>query len=637
MSLSHDPESIRLTEDERREKNWKRWGPYLADRQWGTVREDYSADGTVWEYFSHDQARSRVYRWGEDGLLGITDRQCRLCFALALWNERDPILKERLFGLTGNEGNHGEDVKESYYYLDSTPTHSYMKALYKYPQAAFPYDTLVQENKRRGRRDRELELEDTGVLDLGRYFDVTIEYAKATPEDILIRIVVANRGDEEAPLHLLPTLWQRNTWSWGRKGEGYFAEGRLARAEGGGIQADIPSLDRLFLACDSVAGVDPALLFTDNETNCARLFGGKNGSPYVKDAFHRRVIGGELGAVREEGFGTKAAAWYRLRVPARSEVEVNLRLTRQPGARPAHFGPEFARVFEQRRQEADLFYATRRGSDLTDEEVRIARQADAGLLWSKQFYSYVVEDWLQGDPGQPPPPVERKTGRNADWGHLYARDVISMPDKWEYPWFAAWDLAFHCVAVARIDPAFAKSQLLLLARDWYMHPNGQFPAYEFALGDVNPPVYAWAAWRVYQLSASAGAAPDRSFLARAFQKCLVNFTWWVNRKDADDNHLFSGGFLGLDNIGIFDRSKPLPDGGQLEQAYGTAWMSFYCTTMLAIALELAREDVAYADVASKFFEHFLAISDAMNAMGGIGLWDDEDGFYYDQAHLRGEV
>jgi hypothetical protein len=632
-----DPEAVRLSEDERREKNWKRWGPYLADRQWGTVREDYSAEGAVWEYFPHDHARSRAYRWGEDGLLGLTDRECRLCFAIALWNERDPILKERLFGLTGPEGNHGEDVKESYFYLDSTPTHSYMRALYKYPQVEFPYAKLVEENRRRGRGEREFEIEDTGVFDRGRYFDVSVEYAKAAPEDILIRIVVANRGDDPAPLHVLPTLWQRNTWSWGRSGEGYFPRGRIARSGAGQLVADIPSLDRLFLACDATSDGEPSLVFTDNETNFERLFGTSSPSPYVKDAFHRRVVGGEIAAVRAETFGTKAAAWYRLLVPARGELALRLRLTREPGASSDRVGSDFDAVFEARRREADIFYAARRNSGLTPDEVRIVRQADAGLLWSKQFYSYVVEQWLEGDPGQPLPPPSRRTGRNADWAHMYARDVISMPDKWEYPWFAAWDLAFHCVAVARVDPAFAKSQVLLLARDWYTHPNGQIPAYEFALGDVNPPVYAWSAWRVYQLSAAAGAPPDRPFLARAFHKCLVNFTWWVNRKDADGNHLFAGGFLGLDNIGIFDRSKPLPEGGQLEQADGTAWMAFYCTTMLAMALELAREDTAYADIASKFFEHFVAISDAMNAMGGIGLWNDEDGFYYDQAHLHGTV
>jgi Glycosyl hydrolase family 63 C-terminal domain len=636
MAPITDAEAQRLAADERRETNWKRWGPYLSERQWGTVREDYSADGTCWEYLSHDQARSRAYRWGEDGLLGITDRQCRLCFALALWNERDPILKERLFGLTSNEGNHGEDVKESYFYLDSTPTHSYMKALYKYPQVEFPYARLVAENRRRGRKEREFELEDAGVFDEGRYFDVAIEYAKAAPEDILVRIVVANRGDRAAPLHLLPTVWQRNTWSWGRTGEGYFPRGRIARLDARCLQIDVPTLDRLYLSCEAAPGCGPDLIFTDNETNFARLFGSKNESLYVKDGFHRRVVEGAMSAVRPEGFGTKAAAWYRLSLPPRSEMVVRLRLSRDASDPAATFGADFDRVFEVRRAEADAFYAARRNSGLEGEALRVTRQADAGLMWSKQFYSYVVDQWLEGDPGQPPPPAARMTGRNADWSHVYARDVISMPDKWEYPWFAAWDLAFHCVALARVDPDFAKSQLLLLTRDWYMHPNGQFPAYEFALGDVNPPVFAWAARRVYQLSA-AGGARDRKFLARAFQKCLVNFTWWVNRKDADGNHLFSGGFLGLDNIGIFDRSKPLPEGGQLEQADGTAWMAFYCTTMLAIALELAKDDPSYADVASKFFEHFVSISEAMNAMGGIGLWDEQDGFYYDQAHLRGAV
>jgi hypothetical protein len=623
-------EQRRLEEDDRREKNWKQWGPYLAGRQWGTVREDYSAEGDSWEYFPHEQARSRAYRWGEDGLLGITDRECRLCFAFALWNGKDPILKERLFGLTGPEGNHGEDVKECYYYLDSTPTHSYMRALYKYPQAQFPYRQLLEENRRRGRDAPEYELEDTGVFNEGKYFDVGVEYAKASPDDILIKVTVSNRGPAEASFHLLPTLWQRNTWSWGRVGEGYWPKGEIERFGEGVLVATHPSLGRYFFAVDSAADVSPQFLFTDNETNVQHLFGVNNSTPYVKDAFHRRVIGGEGGAVNPRGKGTKAAAWYSSRVPAGGEAIFRFRLSSVQERPVQAFGAGFEQIFATRRAEADAFYAARRNAPMTEDERRVARQADAGLLWSKQFYNYIVDHWLQGDPTQTSPPPARKSGRNSAWKHLHARDVLSMPDTWEYPWFAAWDLAFHCVAMARIDPGFAKSQLLLLSREWYMHPNGQLPAYEFAFGDVNPPVHAWAAWRVYQLSAEASGVKDRDFLERIFHKCLVNFTWWVNRKDIEGDNLFSGGFLGLDNIGVFDRSRPLPGGGKLEQSDATAWMAFYCTTMLAMALELANEDGVYADLASKFFEHFISIADAMNSLGGTGLWNEEDGFYYDQ-------
>jgi hypothetical protein len=627
-------ESVRLDRDAQRTENWKRWGPYLSERQWGTVREDYSADGNVWSYFPHDHARSRVYRWGEDGLLGITDRQCRLCFSLALWNGRDPILKERLFGLTGPEGNHGEDVKENYYYLDSTPTHSYLKALYKYPQRAFPYDELVRENARRGKDAPEYELADTGAFDDDRYFDVFGEYAKASPEDILIRLTVANRGPEDARLDLLPTLWFRNTWSWGREGEGYSERPTVERASATAVHASHPSFGEYRLDIEPATRTPPDLLFTENETNVARLYGAPNATPYVKDAFHRRVVDGALDVVNPVEHGTKAAAWYRLVVPARSSVTVRLRLRRVTGPLAAPFGAGFDRTFAERVREADEFYADTLPSQATTDERNVLRQGYAGLLWSKQFYHYVVRDWLPGDPSQPAPSDNRLDGRNAEWTHLFNRDIISMPDKWEYPWFAAWDLAFHMLPFARIDPHFAKEQLILFLREWYMHPNGQIPAYEFAFSDVNPPVHAWAVWRVYKTTGARGKR-DRLFLERAFQKLLVNFTWWVNRKDPEGRNLFAGGFLGLDNIGVFDRSRPLPTGGHLEQADGTAWMAFYCNTMLSMALELASEDPAYEDIASKFFEHFIGIADAINTLGGSGLWSEDDGFYYDQLHIDG--
>lgn len=626
----HDAERERLADEERREGDWKRWGPYLAERQWGTVREDYSPGGSCWDYFPHDHARSRAYRWGEDGLLGICDRKGRLCFALALWNERDPILKERLFGLTGPEGNHGEDVKERYHYLDSTPTHSYMKALYVYPQDEFPYGRLVAENRRRGRQHPEYELADTGALDEGRVFDVTAEYAKAGPNDLAIRITVANRGPEARRLHLLPSLWFRNTWSWGRAGqEGYWPRPRIT-LEDAALVAEHESLGRFRLAFEG----EPEPLFTDNESNAARLWGAPNPVPHVKDAFHEHVVHGRPDAVNADRVGTKAALRYVLDVPPGGEVALRLRLTAE-GEAPADAFDGFDAVFAQRQAEADAFYAATIEASATDEERRVARQAYAGLLWSKQFYFYVVKDWLEGDPGQPPPPRGRERGRNADWSLLYNRDVLLMPDAWEYPWYAAWDLAFHAVAAARVDPALAKRQLVLLLREWYLHPNGQIPAYEFAFGDVNPPVHAWAAWRVYKLSGQPGAR-DRDFLERVFHKLMLNFTWWVNRKDADGNNLFSGGFLGLDNIGVFDRSHPPGGGGELEQADGSAWMAFYCGTMLSIALELAREDPVYEDVASKFFEHFVAIVDAMNGIGARGLWDEQDGFYYDQLRRGGD-
>ncbi len=630
-----DAERQRLAEDARRERHWKRFGPYLAERQWATVREDYSAEGDCWSSFPHDHARSRAYRWGEDGLLGFSDHQSRLCFALALWNGRDPILKERLFGLTGPEGNHGEDVKEHCFYLDSTPTHSYVKSLYKYPQREYPYAKLVEVSRGRSRGERELELEDTGAFDGGRYFDVQAEYAKASPNDVRIRVTVANRGPEAADLDVLPTLWFRNTWSWGRTGEGYPARPSL-RAEGAAaIAADHAELGRFRLEIGRGPGGEaPELLFTENETNRERLFGAPNPTPFVKDAFHRAVVEGSADAVNPVRVGTKAAARFRLRVEAGARIELRLRLAAAEEADGDPLGRSFDAVFAAREREADAFFAEIAAPDADPEAGGIARQAYAGLLHSKQFFHFAVKEWLEGDPAQPPPPPQRTSGRNADWPHLYNRDLISVCDKWEYPWYAAWDLAFHMVALAEVDPHFAKGQLELFLREWYLHPNGQIPAYEFAFSDVNPPVHAWAAWRVYKIEARAGKR-DRAFLRRVFHKLLLNFTWWVNRKDPEGRNLFAGGFLGLDNIGVFDRSRPLPTGGHLEQADGTAWMAFYCATLLAMALELAKEDPAYENLASKFFEHFVAIVDAINTLGGQGLWCDDDGFYYDQLHVDG--
>ncbi len=625
-SDSANPEMKRLREDAARKKNWKRWGPYLSERQWATVREDYSAYGNPWESFPHDHARSRAYRWGEDGLLGITDRECRLCFALALWNGRDGILKERLFGLTGPEGNHGEDVKECYFYLDSTPTHSYMKALYKYPQAEFPYGQLVEANRHRGLEAGEFELSDTGVFEEGRYFDVFAEYAKAAPNDILIRLTVANRGPEPATIHLLPTLWFRNMWSWGDVPEMTKTKPFLRLLREKVIAAEHERLGRYTFMTEGGGRA----LFTENETNAQRLYNSQNPSPYVKDAFHEFVVRGQHGAVNPAHTGTKAAFDEVWTLAPGEERTLRLRLFATDDSPAEAFGAEFDEMFARRLREADAFHQQTPGAGQNGEDKSIVlRQVYASLLWTKQFYYYTIQEWLKGDPAQPTPPPERLDGRNAHWKHLYNRDVISMPDKWEYPWYAAWDLAFHMIPFARIDPDFAKHQLELFLREWYMHPNGQIPAYEFAFGDVNPPVHAWSAWRVYKMTGQRGKR-DRAFLESVFQKLLMNFTWWVNRKDADGNNLFSGGFLGLDNIGVFDRSKPLPNGGFLQQADGTAWMAFYCLTMLSMALELAQANRAYEDMASKFFEHFIHISDAMNMVGASGLWDDEDGFYYDQ-------
>jgi hypothetical protein len=593
---ARNPETLRLEESWARAKNWQRWGTYLAERQWGTVREDYSADGNPWAYFPHSDAPYRAYRWGEDGLLGICDRECRLAFALALWNGRDPILKERLFGLSNQEGNHGEDVKECYFYLDATPTCSYAKALYKYPQAEFPYSRLVAENSRRGRSEAEFELTDTGIFDENRYFDVVTEYAKADPDDILIRITVVNRGPEPAPLDVLPTLWFRNTWVWGRSGESYWPKPALTHPGGLAILAEHPTLGLFVLRAEPAEGADaPALLFTGNETNAAALFDSPSASPYTKDAFHDIVIRGRSGAVNPDSAGTKAAVRYRLQVPAGAASTIRLRLSSAGQKHDRPFDAGFDRTVAQRIDEADAFHAALDPPGVTAEERLIIRQARAGLLWSRQFYHYIVRDWLGGDPPYPPPPPARAEGRNRAWVHLYNRDVISMPDKWEYPWYAAWDLGFHLIPFAAIDPDFAKQQLLLFLREWYMHPNGQLPAYEFDLSAVNPPVQAWAAWRIYKMTGARGRR-DRLFLKRVFQKLLLNFTWWVNRQDLQGNNLFTGGYLGLDNIGVFDRSRPFPGGGALSQA--DAPPGSRSTRRMRRSRSSWRRDPAYEDLAS---------------------------------------
>jgi len=611
---------------------WKFWGPYLSERQWGTVREDYSASGDAWSYLPHEQARSRAYRWGEDGLAGICDEHGRLCLALALWNGRDPILKERLFGLTNGQGNHGEDVKELYYYLDATPTHSYLKLLYKYPQREFPYQQLVEEAGRRTREQPEFELLETGIFDDDRYFDVFVEYAKAGPSDILMLVTAHNRGPDDAPLHLLPQLWFRNTWSW---------NGELAKKSS--VQAAGPAemvtnhyrLGNYRLYCDG----QPELLFTENETNVPKLFSANGHPGPFKDAFHDYVIQGQAAAVAKTKRGTKAAAQYALVVGAHSSVQIRLRLSAAESAAPF---AEFDAVLSARRSEADEFYAHLQ-HELHDPELRLVqRQALAGMIWSKQFYYYDVPEWVKGDPAQPQPPPDRGQIRNGEWDHLNNADIVSMPDKWEYPWYAAWDLAFHCIPLALVDATFAKEQLVLLTREWYMHPSGQLPAYEWNFSDVNPPVHAWAAWRVFQIDRKhRGDHGDLAFLERVFHKLMLNFTWWVNRKDAQGRNIFQGGFLGLDNIGLFDRSRPLPTGGFINQADGTSWMAMYCLNLMRIALELALHNPVYEDIATKFFEHFLHIAEAMTNIGaggiasgrGVGLWDEEDGFYYDELNL----
>ena len=631
-----DAERRRLAEAREQGVPWSLWGPYLAEREWGTVREDYSPDGAAWDSFPHDHARSRAYRWGEDGLLGICDDRGLLCFALALWNEADPILKERPFGLTGAEGNHGEDVKEYYFFLDCTPSHSYMKALYKYPQRAFPYAGLVAENRRRGRSEPEYELIDTGVFAENRYFDVVVEYAKSGPEDILIRITAANRGPASAPLHILPTLWFRNTWAWGdddRRPEVRAVEAPSGPRSDGGfrlVRATHHRLGEYWLACRGA----PELLFTENETNAQRLWSVANRTPVVKDGIHDAIVSGRREAAGARA-GTKAAVHYAFRVAPGAAERVELRLSRRRQDRPFADAED---IFATRQAEADTFYQGFGPAEMSEDARRVQRQAFAGLLWSKQFYHYNIEAWLDGDPAGPPPPESRRRGRNADWRHLNNAEVISMPDTWEFPWYAAWDLAFHCIPLALVDPEFAKRQLILLLREWYMHPNGQLPAYEWAFGDVNPPVHAWAAWRVYKIARRITGTADHPFLERVFHKLLLNFTWWVNRKDIEGRNVFQGGFLGHDNIGVFDRSRPLPTSGHLDQADGTAWMGMYCLNMLAIALELARVNRAYEDVATKFVEHFLYIAGALNNIGGggIAMWDDQDEFFYDVLHSDGE-
>ncbi|HEX7378128.1 MAG TPA: glucosidase [Pirellulales bacterium] len=626
--------------DEARDKiaAWKKWGPYLSERQWGTVREDYSADGNAWDFFSHDQARSRAYRWGEDGLAGVCDDHQRLCFALALWNGKDPILKERLFGLTNSEGNHGEDVKEYYFYLDSTPTHSYMRYLYKYPQTAFPYADLVETNRRRGRGEFEYELLDTGVFDGNRYFDVFVEYAKAAPDDILIQIEVHNRGSEAAELYVLPTLWFRNQWSWRGAAERPVVEHVAGAASHSVVKATDAALGARYLHCEG----DVPLLFTENETNTQRIFGTPNRSPYVKDAFHNYLIQGRSEAVNPEKKGTKAATVYRLRFKPGERQTVRLRLTPHSpadfatdnGAAGAPFGARFDAIFGTRKSEADEYYAGVIPSSLNADQTNVMRQALAGMLWSKQFYYYDVDKWLAERGSHPFQPARRAAPRNDNWHHMYNADILSMPDKWEYPWYAAWDLAFHVLALTLVDGDFGKQQLNLILRERYLHPNGQIPAYEWNFGDVNPPVHAWSTIFTYRLEKAQRGQGDLPWLKSCFQKLLLNFTWWVNRKDRSGRNVFEGGFLGLDNIGVFDRSAALPTGGSLEQADGTAWMALFCQNMLEIAVELALADDGYIDMVSKFAEHFFWIASAMMHLGDQkGMWDEDDGFFYDVLRL----
>ncbi len=631
-------EQARLDETKSKNVPWRKWGPYLSERQWGTVREDYSEGGDAWNYFTHDQARSRAYRWGEDGLAGISDDQQRLCFALALWNGKDPILKERLFGLINSESNHGEDVKEYYFYLDSTPTHSYMKYLYKYPQAEFPYGDLVQTSRNRSRSEMEYELIDTGVFNDNRYFDVFVEYAKESPEDLLIQISVHNRGPEAAELHVLPTLWFRNDWSWNATGDRPLLRDVSTVPGRGVVEATDPKLGVLNFYSEG----DSSFLFTENETNTQRIFGVANRTPYVKDGINNYVVHGQLDAVNPAKTGTKVAAHSRVTVQPGGVEVIRLRLRRpgastsgpQNGAPADPFGNRFNEVLQARRNDADDFYAGVIPRSLNDDAQLVMRQALAGMLWTKQFYHYDVDKWLEERGSDPFKEVRKAAPRNEHWHHMYNGDVISMPDKWEYPWYAAWDLAFHVIALTLVDPEFGKQQLRLMLRERYMHPNGQIPAYEWNFGDVNPPVHAWATIFTYRLEKGAKGEGDREWLKSSFQKLLLNFTWWVNRKDRSGRNVFEGGFLGLDNIGVFDRSAPLPTGGYLEQADGTAWMALFCQNMLEIAAELAMEDPEYADMAVKFLEHYLWIASAMGHMGGnTSMWDEEDGFYYDVLRL----
>lgn len=646
-------EQQRLEQNKGQEEPWHFWGPYLADRAWGTVREDYSANGDAWNYFPHEHARSRVYRWNEDGIGGISDFKGRLCFAFAFWNERDPFLKERLFGLSGPQGNHGEDVKELYWYLDSTPSHSFMRMLYRYPQAAFPYEQLVRENASRSKMEGEYEIWHTGVLEGNRVFDIEIEFAKATAYDILIRARATNCGPEPATLHLLPTIWFRNTWSWDRdNAKPSLQERTPSEARVDIIEATHHAVGTYQLYCEGAE----KLLFTENESNLERLWDVPNHSPFVKDSINDAVIQGKIDIVNPNKVGTKAAAHYRFLIAPGESVSIRMRLKRVNGeleggapatplqkrdsqelAPPLDPFSDFDEIFKARQNEADEFYAGFAPSCLSEEHCAVQRQALAGLLWSKQFYHYIVEQWLEGDPGQPPPPPERQYGRNAHWRHLYNERVMSMPDKWEFPWYASWDLAFHCIPLALVDPHFAKGQLDLIAREWYQHPNGQVPAYEWNFSDVNPPVIAWAAWRIYQIERKHTGKGDRAFLETIFHKMLLTFTWWVNRKDSQGNNIFEGGFLGLDNIGVFDRNESFPDGSHLEQSDATSWMGMFSLNLMRIAIELARENHVYENIATKFFEHFLGIAAAMNNLGGkgIGLWDETDEFYYDVLHTPG--
>lgn len=632
-----DPaERQRLIKHHHRQANWRKWGPYLSERAWGSVREDYSEGGEAWDYLTYDQARSQAYRWNEDGIAGISDRYQYLCFAPAFWNEKDAILKERFFGLTPREGNHAEDVKEYYFYLDNTPTHSYMKMLYKYPQEAYPYANLIQENQKRGSDSSEYELLDTGIFQEKRYFDIEIAYAKVNPDDLLITISAFNWGPSAAPLHILPTLWFRNTWSWGYPhgpmGDMEFKPFMTLKHENGQsfLEAVHCAAGHYFLYVEGTGN----WLFTDNDTNIERLYGQPNPSPYVKDAFHRALIQGDREAVNPHNRGTKAACHFSRLLAPKEKWTLRLRLSREHQAHPF---AGFDDLFSQREKEADEFYGSIQNPKLNEEEKRVQRQSFANLLWGKQLYYYDIEQWIEGD-GQFPS-IHRKLSRNKDWIHLANFDVISMPDKWEYPWYASWDLCFHCITFALIDPDFAKRQLTLMTREWYMHPNGQIPAYEWNFGDVNPPVLAWAAWRVYKIDGKYAGKMDRNFLEGIFQKLLLNFTWWVNRKDELGNNVFQGGFLGLDNISIFDRSTPLPGEARIDQADGTAWMAFYCILMMKISVELARTESIYQDCASKFFEHFLRIASAMiqPERKGYSLWNEEDGFFYDTLSMNGEM
>ena len=615
-------EKLRLLEDRDRKKNWRKFGPYLGERQWGTVREDYSPNGDAWQWITHDAARSKAFRWGEEGIGGVSDDCQFLNFSLAFWNKKDPIIKERLFGLTGREGNHGEDCKEHYYYLDSTPTHSYMKMLYKYPQREFPYDTLVHVNGKRGKRDPEFELIDTGIFDDNRYFDVFVEYAKADPEDLLIQITIHNRGPEPSSLHVLPHIWYRNTWSWGY--DDYKPDMYLD--DEGCIKINHRDIGTYYLMNDG----ECSALFCENETNTQRLYNSPTAGT-SKDGINDFLIHGKSEAVSSIHKGTKAALNYELTIPAGKSEVIRMRLSSRYLQKPFQ---DFEEIFKERLHEADEFFSDLQAKIEDDDKKMIQRQAIAGMLWSKQFYYYDVGQWLNGDPAQPPPPSERKQGRNREWMHLNNADVISMPDKWEYPWYAAWDLAFHTIPIAIVDPEFAKRQLILLTKEWYMHPNGQLPAYEWAFGDVNPPVHGWATWRVYKIDEKVQGKADRPFLEEVFHKLLLNFTWWVNKKDYNGNNIFQGGFLGMDNIGVFDRSSQLPTGGYLEQSDGTSWMAMFTLNMLRMSLELAKENPTYQSLATKFFEHFLYIAGAMANVGdeGINLWDSDDEFFYDVLH-----